>query len=242
MRIISKFKDYYDFIGNRFGQDPGIVYMRTKLTPKQAQTPFVVVERGKPTPTLFEESERENGGWIYSTAYVVAGDKVVPLVRISERIPGCDIDGYSSWAYSYEPMTEAMWNWIRGKERHLYRMNFSWGDRSKTWEEFTSKFEDPSYKAAIISLVKRVGAPVFLVTHRQIEENVPIMSEMGVASVVPPEVMWSQIYTTLVSVLRNDPDKAVPVTLDNDARIEKAGFDLKSSFRHPVNKKNPKRT
>ena len=36
------------------------------------------------------------------------------------------------------------------------------------------------------------------------------------------------------NVLRKSPDKEPPVTIGNDDRIEAAGFDLKTSFRHPI--------
>lgn len=101
------------------------------------------------------------------------------------------------------------------------------------------------------AIIRAVNAPVFLVrgVHRSerkgsdararticFDERVPVLKDFGFPALFPPEVIWQDIYTTLTSVLRADPDKAPPVQVAEKYRIEGAGFDLKTSFRHPVNK------
>jgi len=44
--------------------------------------------------------------------------------------------------------------------------------------------------------------------------------------------MWQSIYSALTNVLRTDPDKQPPATLNNQEKIWASGFDEKVSFRH----------
>ena len=229
MRIQSRFKDYYDFVSNRYGADPGCVYVREPIENVEVEAGPAGAHLGRrlvrrTTPSRDEES----------LCFLVAGPHVFPVLRrYTRRVDPHTRD--EQIVYRYEALAAD----DRRIERNTWRGDDAWV---------------PPSKAQLDVLIRAVGAPVFLVREclrtglareklvytAHIYEMVPVMSEMGIPTLVPASTMWQDIYTTLTTVLRHDPDKAVPVQLANNARIEKAGFDLKSSFRHPVNAKKVK--
>lgn len=95
------------------------------------------------------------------------------------------------------------------------------------------------------ALVKEVGQPVFYVRRNprgnlSLLHDIPILKDIGLPGIISPEQMWQDIYSTITNVIRPNPDKAPPVEVDNLHKIYAAGFDPKSSFRHPVNLKKLK--
>ena len=62
----------------------------------------------------------------------------------------------------------------------------------------------------------------------------PNLGELNFGRMIPAEQMWQDIRATITDVLRPNPDRAPPVEISNEDKIHKAGFDGKTSFRHPV--------
>ena len=228
MKIQSKFKDYYDFVSTKFGQDPDCVYVR-----KSTQNGFDNLEwptkedyfRDTINKTMLPGRRGLPRAWnpspnsaIYME-FIVAGPHVVAFIRRNNKL---------------ERLTKA----------HEPILGVDW----KTSLPMYPKL--PSGKD-LEELIRLVGAPVFHIREQGhslkknairllIDDRVPVLADLGFASIVPAEQMWQDIYSTMINVLRKNPDKAPPVQVAEKYRIEEAGFDLKTSFRHPVNQKAPK--
>ena len=97
----------------------------------------------------------------------------------------------------------------------------------------------------LVELCRAVGSPVFAVeglsTHGRrggskvqvrIAGQCPILQEVGMASVIPAFQMYQDIAYFVGNTMKSCPDTVPPVDVSNQEKIIKAGFDLKSSFRH----------
>lgn len=244
MKIQSKFKDYYDFIGQRFGQEPSVVYVRGKVLGwgalKEASV-YSRVWRWFDTPFREDEKARTT----HCLVYVIAGDYVIPVVRSRKKVDGVEGEP-STTLTTHAPLDRRMFNWLnkKGDNTRLARRyrNDEWD--TNNWDRFRDRLHNLDFKTSVRKAIVKAQAPVFVISgrngHLQIEEHTPILKDYGVASLYPASMMWMNIYQVITDVLRPNPDKAVPVQLKQEDRIVKAGFDLKSSFRHPVNKKKVK--
>ncbi len=229
MRIQSRYKDYYDFISHKFGSDPNCVYVRE---------PFKTVDIDYSLGRAPGQKSIFNGRLVqkyiedYHLEYVVAGSFVFPaLVKYGKSAYDreLNLEGYVDTTVKI--LTEA--EYPEYLSEHYAR----------------TEYVDLPQGEKLHELIRAVGAPVFRIRDVKhgwnkgkkdgifINQLVPVLKDIGFPAVVEAKVIWQDIYTTLSTVLRRNPDKEVPVQLANDARIEKAGFDLKSSFRHPVNVK-----
>ncbi len=232
MRIQSKFKDYYDHVASCYGQDPDVVYERKSGI--GCEIPWNAMAGKREAGSTILRDTFENYAWggergrgtrrihvgsFFEMEFLVAGPHCFAIARHK-----------SGKAVLLGP----------GHDRFLER------------EQFGPRMDEPRRPALptpeqIVNLIHVVKAPVFLVrgwcdSRDQIRvfDDVPILADLGIPAVVPPEQMWQDIYSTIINVLRRNPDKAPPVEVDNQHKIWAAGMDPKTSFRHPVNPK-PKR-
>lgn len=220
MRIKSPFKDYYDFVSYRFGEDPDCTYLRR---PFHYQRCFVEWDARDHFRDTLRGDLRTSGR--LAIQFVVAGSRAVPVLRRYDR------DTMELLVEAHDELLEIDW------KKQVVRPALPTGER-------------------LAELIRFVGAPVFLVNERyseiihrpkrrvvkglRLDSAIPVLADIGFPSVVPAEQMWQDIYATLTNVLRPNPDKAPPVTVGEKYRIEAAGFDLKTSFRHPVKLKDIK--
>jgi hypothetical protein len=227
MKIRSRFKDYYDHIGHRYGEDPDVTYIRAplKITEVRWNCRDYFQDTIARSVYVGNKSHKINE-WL-DFEFVVAGSHVVTYITTT-----------TSTSTTYERLTE----------QHEHLLEKDWRNNKKKYPEV------PSDKH-LEDLVRIVGHPVFLI--RRIDrcvgrngrredticlaERIPILADMGFSSFISPEALWQDIYATLTNVLRKNPDKEPPVTVANEYKIHAAGFDLKTSFRHPVNQKRPKK-
>lgn len=225
MRIQSRFRDYYDFISHRFGQQPDVVYVRDKI--KETNILFPSGRAGRVLPDVKRMFRDDVRGHI---DFVVAAQRVIPLYVVHDQTFDVETNQYNPATVTYE--------WLGPQHRRLVK-DFH--------EDVFARLLARPPSPRLPDLIRAVGAPVFYVTDQQgdhivVAERVPVLKDLGFPAHIAPEVMWQEIFSTLTDVLRKNPDKEPPVMLSNNDRIHAAGFDLKSSFRHPVNQKKPKKT
>lgn len=251
MKIQSKYKDYYDYISHKFGADPNTVYVRNtipisekidlrKLPSWKSDTDYY--HRDTNARVFYDSlagnrDEYDKSGRLtlsYKLQFVVVGDHVIPVVK--ETKPGWMDADHIVQKESYEkfePLSSAHSHLLTPKP-------------SRYLVDLRPRMPSLPSSAQLQELIRAVGVPVFRILERDrrdrlhIAEKVPNLSDMNIPSVLPAEAAWQSIYTTLTSVLRIDPDKAPPVVVGEKYRIEAAGFDLKTSFRNPVNPKPKK--
>ncbi len=232
MKIASKFKDYYDYVSHTIGQDPAVTYIRGKI-------PHIELEE----PDRWNRATRKlNNSYLIfpgigqgytdpnktvTIEYLVAGEYVFVVENTTIRHHDPELAG----DYVYETTRRAMMEpeAIATFPKLLGQRHY-WGN-DKTLEQIAKDIPE---------LTAKVGYPVYLLRNDgakgfRVDENTPILKDMGVPALVPATEMWQSIYTVMTNVLRKNPDKAVPVELAEKDRIVKAGFDLKTSFRNPIN-------
>lgn len=221
MRIISPFKDYYDYISQRFGFDPDIVYTRRQLhlegdkdifRPDSFVVDFPHVEQ---LPTLLSSRVNQVGGTITFAWLFCAG--IVHLLVSDSAYSAYDVvtlDKYPELA-----------NWVNPTRF-----------RHRSIEDYLGK-RIPELDA----LAKQLNQPVFIINYISRTRNTdkwhlnahcPVLAQCGMASLVPPTDMYQRIYSYLTNVLRDSPDLKPPIEVSNDVKITQHGFDLQQSFRH----------
>jgi hypothetical protein len=225
MRIISQFKDYYDFVAYLHGGgDPLITYNRHRLVPLRQSYGSLM------TGTLSIEQEgvrQAEVDYSYvrhpSTAYykwlVVCGRYFLMVQLIGE----------SDWNIFSEKLHPHQWKNKIGRT--------TWDNPVKTTPE---KYLNCPGGPELIELHKKVGAPVFTYSTRfngrkmiaEIDGEIPNLGEIGMAPLVAPEIMYQDISFFVGNVLKVSPEQMHPSPMSNKDKISSHGFDLVQSFRH----------
>lgn len=229
MKIISKFKDYYDFVAHLYGGgDPKIVYNRKRIG---------------------EYNQSDVFG--HTRALEVKFNESVVLNM------DCRVKGIGS-AWQYDGFTWLVVNGRPFPMINMAGNHFARYSRDEKWEVFnlekhgslvepvTSFMDIQSEKTQIgveqpglVTLSKAVGHPVFVIDgvykHRGIVEingECPILDSLGLAPVYPAEQLYQDLAYFLVNKMQDSPDLAPGSPITNQEKIVQHGFDLKQSFRH----------
>lgn len=233
MKIVGGRKDYYDYVV-RYGVDPRCTYRRGKIA-KHGLTVDLpgdspLLRSFRPDDAL---ADRKSGRRL---EYVVAGPH------------------YRAYVVRYREIWEAHKSFSGYLKEVDSRRRIDPAADEGLFHRFLSEGRSacpvPPSEGDLRDIVRRVGHPVFRIKYvsrewdgrcaLHVDENVPVLADWGFPAEVPAEQMWQDIYVTLTSVLRDDPDKRPPVEVGNEYKIWAAGMDPKTSFRHPVNPR-PKR-
>lgn len=209
MKIKSKFKDYYDYVAHIYGGgDPNIVYVRNN----------------------FERTE-----WGYFQVPFEKDIWSLPhhIIHIEYDLKWCIVAGKCYLLVS--PLYQDEWSLYT--QEHPISKHFT-----NSRVNYLGKFDQN-----LVELSRIVNAPVFAIrgTHRdwknkktyvEIDCNVPILSNLGFASIITPEQMYQDISYFLGNIMHVSPDmmpEPNPAMTDKE-RILSHGFDVKQSFRHRV--------
>ena len=234
MRIISKFKDYYDHVGHSYGlADPKVLYNRgpvgryiaakkigSIVTPASFEDiPFSAIEglAGKSVDYMalpnFTQDIENNQYWYYNPPFIlcVAG-RTFPVITLKENKQSVvfDIDKHEKFI-------------IRNKTNKNY--------------DFKYHFVQSD---TVIYISKTIGHPVFMIkntgwsNYTIIDAKVPILSDYGLANIYQPEQLYQDLEYFILNTMQGSPDimpeGKPPQT--NEEKITGHGFDLKQSFRH----------
>jgi hypothetical protein len=222
MKIVSPFKDYYDYLVGVYGIDETIVYVRNTLAKGYVTTEKKVFD--------FHPFAIPPG---YKTKYVVVNGRKYLFV--------CPSNSY---------LVKPKWELYDFDKHHGHEFISQRYFRRKDLEEQQKDYIGGTSQA-LIDLSKEVGAPVFSVTgfswverskktNRKYEylldDEVPMLSEYGFPNIIPANQLYQELEHYLCNVLRDSPDTKPPVTISDKDMIESKGFDKKISFRHRKNK------
>lgn len=226
MKIKSSFKDYYDHIAHIYGGgDPKIVYVRHRLKPLK-DLGYSKFDEGLYVDFDINRSLREiNSRYEYNPDYffkylVIAG-KWYLVVRLAGE------DKYTVLDEKRHPALVAQLTRRRGDEKHPLSHYLG--------------CEDPQ----LIELSRLVKAPVFMVegycydyqhtkVQLKIEGAVPILSDLGIPAIYPPEQIYQDIAYFLGNKMHTSPDLEPPAKVDDTTRLVQHGFDKKTSFRPKI--------
>lgn len=210
MKIISKFKDYYDYLAGSYGIDEKLILDRTKFVNK------------------FPYGENE------VVRFFICGFVIEGLFRDGKFWYGSELEQFSqkhfrNWGnfgnYYYVPANKANPTWGGSDSRVLMSpMKF------KDWMQVQETIAYQNRKEEVCPNDK-YDCPIIISSYSSdgYEMN-PILSEYQFHKVFSAQDIWLMLNEWLgrekqINEMRTDKEK-----------ILSNGFDLKTSFRHPINK------
>ena len=239
MRIISRFKDYYDYIAHQYGGgDPKVVYVRDEdITP--ISRPTVKLQTEVSPPRMICPPVYWNGPPVkiltnvypppipYSrtlelpTKMIIIAGKVFSLVgerQSYETIP----HKFLGKIYKYPIEWNLLVEMPTPKQHWFNKKSVGYGEHHPEIEDLCVKLKAPVFEVSKVTWCKDGWKNYYL------EHKVPKLSDYGFPRVYPAE----QIYQDIALHLGKQISVDVPVALTDKERIVQAGFDLKQSFRH----------
>lgn len=231
MRIISKFKDYYDYVGGMYyDTDDKVIYNRDKITEPSTQhrkyniidKHFIAIpDRDRLDFTVdrnWNKPIKRGIGNLYMKTLLVCGI-AYPLYCIHK----------SNNLYNEYKLLD---------DEGIEFINQCW---TVNIDSLTSKKHQ-----ALIELSRLINSPVFIFKDQRnhgnnyfriehtIEMEVPNLRKLGFNKIKRAEILYQELEYFIGSILPGKPDSlpipSIPFT-DKD-KILNAGFDLKQSFRH----------
>lgn len=216
MKIISKFRDYYDYVSKIYDSDYNVVYNR-KSTIENIKLDYYVSEDFYNNFKIdkFINRWRWNGskiGWL-----CVCGK--VYMVDIKDTITGRNIT-------------------IVNKKDHKELFN----ENKKCWW-ITNIIKEPEevyglQHNEIIRLSILLNQPIFIIKDFKnnrvitIDKEIPTLLETGFNHIMKAEILHQELDYYIGNIMKTPPDTAPPVEISNKDKITQYGFDLKQSFRH----------
>ena len=213
MKIISKFKDYYDYKVAEYGIDENLIYDRRNGT---------IVDRQRISP---EESNLA----LYSTLYV--GSEVVHLFitqnKIYTHFDLVDIERKKRRYYFFDGYCLK----FRDGRQYEYKSNLWLGYFSDTADFIRENNGFHIREETHLSWEELSKIPLLLITSDYRTKNrkvyiTPTLQELGVY--IDPDFVWQHIVQYL-SDLKTQAEQSPE--LPNELKIDSKGFDKKRSFR-----------
>lgn len=244
MRIISKFADYYDYIGNLYAYDDGVIYNRLNLDIDKVTVNGVIPDfKGM---QYYGKSIRLN-----KHEY-----EFIRLVVFGKMYTCVNIDGkkYDKIYYKEQIGTEKIYKILSpSNPDHLEIIEYLKTKKSSIFfrgdREYQSIDDFYCYQSdLLIDVCKQIKQPIFLVDRIQhasatwkpgaistivvLDQTMPILKELGFSAIMKPEILYQEIEYFIANVLRDNPDIVPPVQVSDKHKITQHGFDFKQSFRH----------
>ena len=253
MKIISKFKDFYDYKVVKYGVDEKLVYNRKTYYDyyKILHINILTDENGRVSEEDFNNNLKENIKYFKHNNYnkvLIVGEKIVHLFFTEDGVythfdikNPKDIGGetiYKYWAY-YDGTKEITFNDGKKIEIHI-TFNELWNDffnydrkRFLSYLNISKEevlFNEPmilvEYIGGIDRKIARYDNSVYKFTYN------PLLSQMGIY--FDEDFIWQ----SLVEFLSNKrSEKEISPEVSNENKILSKGFDLKTSFRPNMKKK-----
>ena len=254
MKIISKFKDFYDYKVAKYGVDEKLVYTR-KTYCEYYETNFISIYTSSDDRILeenFNKNLKEEVEYFKRNnchKILILGEKLIHLFFTEDGIythfdikNPKDIGGetvYKYWAY-YDATKEITFNDEKKIEIHI-AFNELWNDffnydrkRFLSYLNISKEevlFNEPmilvEYIGGIDRKIARYDNSVYKFTYN------PNLSQMGVY--IDEDFIWQ----SLVEFLSNKrSEKEISPEVSNENKIQSKGFDLKTSFRPNMKKKH----
>ena len=212
MKIISNYKEYYDYLQGIYGIDEKIVYARVCESAYWSKGEFKKVPLIKPEHIEFPQSDRIREyvlsvcGYDYPVT-IFRGDycfTIEDLTKLYDRIKKDNINVYPSDFAELE------------RKIQLFRKYPHWRDRYvNVWREEIKESE----------INDKYNCPVVLSNGYEVVKNVRL-SDFGINKILDPETIYRKICDFLTRE---------PIIVDNRTnaqKVESHGFDKITSFRN----------
>lgn len=211
MKIISKYKDYYDYLMGVYGSDPKLVLDRRKGKPLFKWTPDNY-------ETVFIAVAGKGVTGIYYDGNVYWGDQILTLPE-TKKYKGEKYDRELNDWVPYEGITIPNLLYSRGSRHRYFEINPDVVD-----VDFNDKYNCPiigtTYEEGLHYKDGSVGRTTVFY---------PILKDLNVGSIFPPEQIWKMLTDWLAKKETERLDFMDSRT--NKEKITGHGFDYKRSFR-----------
>ena len=206
MKIISKHKDFYDYLQGIYGVDEKLVLDRTKFHPIPYPASNYVRE------TFYICDYRIDGVWI--DGKILFGKELEPYSLPENK------SRFKKYFYSYRHRDQVL-----GEDKF-----YSILDSNTYNPTYRQVLKEPYKLSGEKSPNIKEECPILKSGGVDIYDKFPVLKEYNLQSVFLPEELWIMLSEWLgMQITRRE--KQVPIGDDN-VRILSHGFDLKTSFRH----------
>jgi len=221
MKIVSSFKDCYDWVSYMYGGgDPRLTYDRRPIPGGEYGYVHVNVDKN----TTIETWKCPNLDFL---TLIFCG-KVFPLASpsISKNYKVLN----KNCPY-YDKVVEEC-----NKSNNFYRDNLKYYLRN----EMDHSYSEIPTSLSAIKLSKLINQPVFIMADGyfwdkipkvRLLSEIPKLGDIGFTTVLSPEQIYQEISQYMGNVLRDSPDTQPPATVSDKERLIQKGFDSKISFR-----------
>ncbi len=228
MKIISSYKDYYDYLQGIYGVDDKLILNRQEETPKTFMIDDYIV-RGEPTGKLKGIQQYEFYSDFQVVSFSIADYKVEGMTYQGRVLFGEELE--------FLNVKKETLNYTQKLDENYYYID-NINDPIKGRNFYNNKFyrvkvlkAPAKYKPGFSPNIKE-NTPIILYGQGNIEANrkvykSPILSSYRINKVFDPHTMWVLLSGWLGERL-NTP---IPDNMSNKEKIQAAGFDLKTSFR-----------
>lgn len=258
MRILSNFKDYYDYLAYQYGVDDQIVFKRNRIIPLNGAPEFIslpISDNINNDAVIPKNHTFHNYLGSSNIFYYEEGDRILQFESVSI------VGTIYYYLYEYDRLKKSSSMRMPKREDYILynkwreKMGFDgcgqivwpeiWGGK-KNWQHIKSHsvgiVQPGEVRMAYdipIKLHKELQAPILWKKSRLPDNTacllMPILSKIsGFSGCYPPDKICRDIYNFLQEI-RQSPDTNPPVEVDNKSKILKHGFDLTKSFRQPAN-------
>lgn len=210
MKIISNFRDYYDFVAHQLysGGDEKIVFVR-----KNKIQPEVILPYCTDIPIVYTNSKGTiSFKWLLvcnKRYLLISNEKDCSNLNKFRIVNQLDFNNHLSDYY--------------------YRAKFESfvGQESRQVVDILKLLEIPIAIVDEIAYDRKLGT-----TRVKVNPVAPFLEKLGFTSIKDPYTLYQDLYHFMANVIRTNPDVSPPVEINNKQRIVQHGFDLKQSFRH----------
>lgn len=212
MKLLSKFKDYYDFLAHQY-HDEKVIYDRTTI--KNTSIPIKDIKGKLRNPPRYIDDPK---GGMSTFKYLVINGCYYLLVGNSQD-PANTYELFSTDKHTHLNEHLLMSGWFR--KTYIHDVSYYVGCKD----------------SALIELSKKVGHPVYIIKEIvggqiYIESKIPKLLDYGIPSILPSTLIYQDLVYFLSNVLKDSPDMQPPIKMDDKLKIASHGFDLVKSFRH----------
>lgn len=214
MKIISKFKDYYDYVAGKYGGgDPLVRYERKDLLNNEYEVKGRLPFKYSYKLTLKTDEPAFPLLIVMNNAYPIVNDKV--------------------YVFDDEDTNRKLF-----QNAHItYSETFNLSKNKEVRYQQKLEILKNRFKNKTTGFCKAVGQPVFLLGHSEnigsrnyfsVFNKIPNLGELGFASIIPPEQLYQELAFFIGNILKTTEPI---IEVSNKDKILQAGFDLKTSFR-----------
>lgn len=214
MKIISQYKDYYDYLVGIYGEDPKLILDRRPTVKTDSRSDYVV-------EYVWVCGYEIVGMWL--NGRFLCGNGLAPFALTKEEIPKSKYyipKQEQEENYIIPILSNPPWN------KYVRQLSFPKEIRLST-VDINLKENCPILSSGSVFPDRRCPKPKY-----SNPIHFPILRDYNLAHILPAEQLWLMLSEWLAK--RIDAQQQHRDVRSDVEKLQSAGFDKKTSFRHPV--------